>query len=228
MRRSGFNLAACSLMTAVQAANAKKCKWTESKEACTARLKWSIAVDASDTRNLVEMGVPLFVLASVVTLVSAMAYFHRPGHTVGALKLLMPRRDGPDWQSALREQLESASVVSTVTALIAVDISCSLLVMLAELEALEGVLKESLVEHAESIGAILSMHLLVHVAGLDPVYVTINAVTFMIHARALSVIGPVASHAMRRASPWSSLGHQSLIHSELAALQGLAASASSC
>jgi len=101
------------------------------------------------------MVVPLFMLASVLTLVSAMAYFQRPGRTVGALKLLMPRRDGPDWQSALREQLESASVVSAVTALIAVDISCSLLVMLAELEALEGLLKGSLIEHAEFIGAIL-------------------------------------------------------------------------
>lgn len=132
----------------VQAVDAKKCKWMESKSACKAR--W-LAFDAAQIAHDQATVLPLCLLASVAML-SATAYFHRPGRTVGALKLLMPRHDGPNWQSSLREHLESTSVISAVTLLIAVDISCSLFVMLSKLEALEGVLTDTLIEHAESIG----------------------------------------------------------------------------
>ena len=94
----------------------------------------------------------LVLLSLVATLVSALAFVYRPGRTVGSLKILLPRHQGFDWQLLLREHLESLPVLRIVIALIAVDISCSLLVMLAETEALEGAFKGAASELAESIG----------------------------------------------------------------------------
>ena len=97
----------------------------------------------------------LVLLSLVATLVSALAFVYRPGRTVGSLKILLPRHQGFDWQLLLREHLESLPVLRIVIALIAVDISCSLLVMLAETEALEGAFKGAASELAESIGLTL-------------------------------------------------------------------------